>query len=72
VILRPGHVDGERIVHLTHTSIVVEALCGVVVDSDGEPDLAVICDACLELAEEHLHEATAQAGPPPERLPLAA
>jgi hypothetical protein len=39
-------------VHLTHTTLVCEALCGEEepVVWDGEPDAAVICSACDELA----------------------
>jgi hypothetical protein len=48
--LQPAHADGTRVVHLTHTTLVVEALCGELTDVHGEPDLAVLCDECLEHA----------------------
>ena len=50
MLLEPAHAEGTRVVHLTHTTLVVEALCGEVVDLHGEPDLAILCDACLEHA----------------------
>ncbi len=50
MLLHAGHVDGTRIVHLTHTRLCAEGLCGETVELDGEPDLALICDECLELA----------------------
>jgi hypothetical protein len=46
----PGHVEGTQIVHLTERSFLVEALCGETVGSDGEPDVAVICEDCHALA----------------------
>ena len=46
------HVSGSRTLHLSHTTLVVESLCGMTVDLDGEPDLPVICDECLEHATE--------------------
>ena len=39
-----------RVVHFTHTTLVVEALCGEVADRHGEPDLSVLCEECLEHA----------------------
>ncbi len=48
--LQPGHSDGSRTVHLTHTTLVVEGLCGETVGFHGEPDLAVVCVDCLEVA----------------------
>jgi hypothetical protein len=50
VLLRPGHCEEGRIVHLTHTSLFDEGLCGEPVTLDGEPDLAVVCPECLEIA----------------------
>jgi hypothetical protein len=50
VLLHAGHLKGTRVVHLTHTTLVLEGLCGDAVDLHGEPDLAVICLECLELA----------------------
>jgi hypothetical protein len=45
--LEPGYVDGAPVVHLTHTTLLTEALCGgAVLDCAGEPDLAVMCDEC--------------------------
>ena len=51
MLLEPAHAGGTRVVHLTHTTLVVEALCGEPVDLHGEPDLAVLCDDCLEHAQ---------------------
>ena len=50
MLLQPGHCEGGPTVHLTHTSLFNEGLCGEAVALDGEPDLAVICVDCLELA----------------------
>ena len=50
MLLEPAHAEGTRVVHLTHTTLVVEALCGESADLHGEPDLAVLCDDCLEHA----------------------
>lgn len=50
MLLQPGHIEGERTVHMTHTSLVAESLCGEQVSLDGEPDLATVCADCLELA----------------------
>jgi hypothetical protein len=49
----PGHSEGSRTVHFTHTTLVAEALCGEEVGFHGEPDLAVICVDCFELATPH-------------------
>ena len=48
--LHAGHSGGSRTVHLTHTTLVVEALCGESIGFHGEPDLAVVCVECLEVA----------------------
>jgi hypothetical protein len=40
------------VVHLTHTTLVGDALCGAEVASLGFPDLAVICGECDQLAVE--------------------
>lgn len=48
VVLAACHVAGTRTLHLSHTTLVVEALCGIDADHHGEPDLATICDHCLE------------------------
>ena len=53
---QPGYLGEERIVHLTISTLVAEALCGTTVDADGEPDLALLCEECDRLA-------TAAAGP---------
>jgi hypothetical protein len=46
-----GHSSSSRIVHLTETTLVSDALCGETgIDRLGEPDLATICDACDALA----------------------
>ena len=51
--LVPGYVDGSVIVHLTHTTLSDEALCGeAVVDVDGEPDLAIVCEECDRIGRE--------------------
>jgi len=50
MLLEPAHAEGTRVVHLTHTTLVVEALCGDPTGLHGEPDLAVLCDECLEHA----------------------
>jgi hypothetical protein len=50
MVLEPAHAEGAHVVHLTHTTLVVEALCGEQADLHGEPDLPLICDECLELA----------------------
>ena len=50
MLLEPAHAEGTRVVHLTHTTLVVEALCGEPADLHGEPDLAVFCNDCLEHA----------------------
>jgi hypothetical protein len=47
-----GHRDGSRTVHLTARLCLLEALCGETVALDGEPDGAVICEACHALAVE--------------------
>jgi hypothetical protein len=51
MIVEPGHADGTRTVHLTHTTLVVVALCGETIDSHDHPDLAVLCDECFALAQ---------------------
>jgi len=48
--LEPGYAEGTRVVHLTHTTLVAEALCGEPTELHGELDLAVLCDECLEHA----------------------
>lgn len=50
MLLEPGFADGATIVHLTHTTLVAEALCGEKVVWHGEPDGALICPDCDELA----------------------
>jgi|KBSMisStaDraftv2_1062788.scaffolds.fasta_scaffold2103217_1 hypothetical protein len=50
VLLAACHGAGTRTLHLSHTTLVVEALCGIEADHHGEPDLAMICDQCLEQA----------------------
>lgn len=59
---------------LTHTSLVVEALCGADIRFHGEPDVAVICVECLEVADSHGIDATAWSRETlvTVRLPLAA
>ena len=74
--LCPGHVDGDRTVHLTHTTLVHEALCGAVVDCDGEPAGGTLCLDCLEHAALVVQADQALRPPlepaPPAPLPLAA
>ena len=48
--IETGFADGSAIVHLTHTALVADALCGEAVAFSGLPDLAVICDECSRLA----------------------
>ena len=48
--LQPAHVAETRIVHLTHTTLVIESLCGEQADIHGEPDLPVLCDECFVIA----------------------
>ena len=50
MLLGSGYVNGARVVHLTHTTLLVEGLCGEAVGFDGSPDLGVICEECLEAA----------------------
>jgi hypothetical protein len=50
MLLQPAYAAGTRILHLTHTSLIVESLCGEEVGFHGEPDLAVICDECIAIA----------------------
>jgi hypothetical protein len=50
MLLEPGYAEGTRVVHLTHTTLVVEALCGASAGLHGEPDQPVLCDDCLEHA----------------------
>jgi hypothetical protein len=50
MLLEPGYTEGTRVVHLTHTTLIVEAFCGEPAGLHGEPDLAVLCDECLEHA----------------------
>ena len=38
MLLEPGYAEGTRVVHLTHTTLVVEALCGEQAELHGEPD----------------------------------
>jgi len=48
MLLAPCHAAGTRVLHLSHTTLIAEALCGTMVDNDGEPDTPVVCDDCLE------------------------
>ncbi len=73
MLLVPCHVEGTRVLHLSHTALVVEALCGIEADAHEAPDLAVICEECLE----HALFLGADVGAfveiaLPQRLPLAA
>lgn len=47
---QPGYLGEERVVHLTISTLVAEALCGTTVDADGEPDPALLCEECDRLA----------------------
>lgn len=51
-VFHVAHAEGSSVVHLTHTMLVVEALCGEAVPLDGHPELAVLCDECDLLARE--------------------
>jgi len=72
--LQPGHAEDSRTVHLTHTILVVEALCGEEIVFQGEPDIAVICVECLEVAICHGIDVTTWSIEPlgAVKLPLAA
>lgn len=50
MLLVTAHSDGLTIVHLTHTTLVHEGICGELVTHHGEPDLATICEDCLAAA----------------------
>lgn len=51
--LEPGHRDGHPVVHLTHTTLFAEALCGEgAIDFLGTPDLAVLCEECDRIGRE--------------------
>jgi hypothetical protein len=50
VQFHPGHADGQRVVHLTSHSLLVETLCGEAIELDREPDCAVICEECHTFA----------------------
>ena len=50
MLLGACHIAGTRTLHLSHTTLVAEALCGIEADHHGEPDLATICQECLEHA----------------------
>ena len=50
MLLASAHAEGMRVVHVTHTTLVLEALCGEQVAFHDEPELSVVCDECLELA----------------------
>ena len=45
-----GFADGSAIVHLTHTTLVADALCGAGVAFTGTPDLGILCEDCDRLA----------------------
>ena len=45
-----GYLGAARVVHLSGRSFFADALCGETVEFEGEPDGAVICDDCHELA----------------------
>ena len=51
--LEPGHRDGHRVVHLTHTTLFAEALCGeAAIDCLGTPDLVVLCEECDRIGRD--------------------
>ncbi len=45
----PGYFADSRVVHLTRSSLLTDALCGELLTFHGEPDLAVICEQCNRL-----------------------
>jgi len=49
--LAAGHNESSSTLHLTHTSLLAEALCGEEVSHHGEPELALICERCLAEAD---------------------
>jgi hypothetical protein len=77
MLLEPGYAEGTQTVHLTHTTLVVEALCGGLADLHGEPDLPVLCDECLDHAlllgvDVQVWLTVAENDDPATQLPLAA
>jgi hypothetical protein len=65
MLLETGFQTSSRAVHLTHTTLTGEALCGESgIDCLGEPDLAAICEDCdrigRELGLEHDHWSVVQ------------
>jgi hypothetical protein len=52
MLLRTGHGTTGCTVHLTHTSLVQDALCGEDVSYHGEPDQPVICQSCERIASD--------------------
>ena len=76
MLLQPGHIDGDRVVHLTHTTLMVEAVCGEPITHHGQPHDAVACSACFEIVLELGLDATewysARAKLQPVDLPRAA
>jgi hypothetical protein len=49
--LAAGHHEGSPTLHLTHTTLFAEALCGARVSLQGEPEHALICEHCLAEAD---------------------
>jgi hypothetical protein len=49
--LAAAHDEGSSTLHLTHTTLFAEALCGERVGLHGEPELALICEHCLAEAD---------------------
>jgi hypothetical protein len=49
-----GFAQGSSLVHLTHTTLSLDALCGhgEPIEFHGEPDLAVICEDCDRIGRE--------------------
>jgi hypothetical protein len=63
-----GHASGSRIVHLTHTSLVADALCGEIgIDRLGEPDLAIVCEECAAAAASAAGARPFELAPPLKR-----
>jgi hypothetical protein len=52
--LEAGFAQGSSVVHLTHTTLSLDALCGhdEPIGFHGEPDLAVICEDCDRIGRE--------------------
>lgn len=52
VLFQSGHVEDDHVVHLTHTTLMVEAICGELITHHGAPHEPVACESCLEIVVE--------------------